>query len=305
MNARYLSLQSLVNWRQIKRPICWTELFGRKAPFEVEIGFGNGEYLVRQALLHPERNFVGIELEWASIQRGLRKIARSQVHNVRLMQVNAQVAFERLFRPATIDRIYALFPCPWPKQRHSKHRLFSRPFLQLLNSRLTCNGNVHIVTDQTAYRDWVGRQTTDTGFIFKWHRISAQFSTKYERKWQALGQDCFVALSLQKQRPLSRPLRKDQELKSHRVKAFDPEQFRPVDQQGTITIKFKDLVYDPKQMRAMQWVFIAEDQLAQDVWIDIAQDGNGWLIRPARGCPFIPTSGVQRALDLIRDTIPL
>lgn len=304
MNPRYLSLAPLVNWRQTARPIRWTAQFGRHAHLDVEIGFGNGEYLVRQALHHPERNFVGIELEWASIQRCLRKIAQSHVNNVRLMQISAQVAFERLFCPATIDHVYALFPCPWPKERHTKHRLFSHAFLKLLNSRLTCNGTLHIVTDRTSYSDWLQTQMADTGFGFESRRIAAQFSTKYERKWQAQGQDHFVALWLRKQQAISVPIRKDQDLQSYRVNAFAPEQFRPIDQQGKITIKFKDFIYDPKQRRAIQWVFIVEDNLAQDVWIDIAHGEDGWHIRPARGCSFIPTRGVQQALDLIRDTIP-
>lgn len=303
MKARYLSLDSLVDWRKTKRPIAWAEMFGRNAPLEVEIGFGNGEYLVRQALRHPDRDFVGIEPEWASIQRCLRKLARSQVHNVRLMQANAQVAFERLFPLSAIDQVCALFPCPWPKERHIKHRLFSHAFLALINSRLTCNGTLYIVTDHLDYRDWVKRQSEGTGFFFRSRQVGAQFSTKYERKWQAQGQDRFLELCLQKQRAISLPIRKDQDLQTHRVQAFDPEQFRPIDQRGEVTIKFKDFLYDARQMRAMQWIFIVEDNLGQDVWIEIVKGDGGWNIRPSRGCTFIPTKGLQQAIDVIRDSI--
>ncbi len=80
-----LSLNSLIPWRQVKRPIEWTKRFGRTAPIDVEIGFGNGEYLVRHASNHPQRDFIGIELEWASLHRCLRKIAQSDVTNIRLM----------------------------------------------------------------------------------------------------------------------------------------------------------------------------------------------------------------------------
>lgn len=303
MKARYLSLEPFIDWRQSIRPIRWAERFGRKAPIEVEIGFGNGEYLVRQAAQHPDRDFVGIELEWASILRCLRKIARSNVRNVRLMLINAQIALERLFYPETIDQVRALFPCPWPKERHVKHRLFSHRFLRLLNSRLTCDGTLYIVTDRIDYTDWVKIQVCDTGFDFRCRQVAAQFSTKYERKWEAQGQDRFFELCLQKQAAITLPIRKDYDLQTHRVQAFDAELFRPLDQQGEITIKFKDFVYDPKLMRGMQWVFIVEDNLGQDVWIDISQGRDGWHIRPARGCTFIPTKGLQRALDLIRDTI--
>lgn len=303
MKSRYLSLNSLILWRQVTRPIEWTKRFGRTAPIEVEIGFGNGEYLVRHALDHPQRDFIGLELEWASIQRCLRKIARANVTNIRLMQVRAQIAFDRLFCPGMIDRVYALFPCPWPKQRHIKHRLFSHAFLNLINSRLVRQGELQIVTDDEAYGSWVAQQSHDTGFVFRRHAVAATFSTKYERKWQAKGQQFFYELSLAKQGATSIPLREDKALQVHRVQTFDPEQFHPADQQGEITIRFKDLVYDHQQMRAMQWVYICEDNLGQDVWIDIVQSGDGWLIRPARGCAFIPTEGLQQALDLIHQQI--
>lgn len=299
MKSRYLSLNALIPWRQVQRPIAWPKRFGRTAPIEVEIGFGNGEYLVRHALNHPQRDFIGIELEWASIQRCLRKIAQAGLTNVRLMQIHAQTAFDRLFCPGMIDRVYALFPCPWPKQRHIKHRLFSHAFLNLVNSRLAWQGELQIVTDDDAYGRWVEEQSCKTGFACERHAVAATFSTKYERKWQAKGQLFFYELSLVKQRSTSIPLREDKEVQVHRVQAFDPEQFHPLDQQGEITIRFKDLIYDPQQMRAMQWVYIYEDNLGQDVWIDIVQSGDGWLIRPARGCSFIPTEGLQQALDLI------
>lgn len=303
MKAYYLSLHPLIPWRQVKRPIEWAKRFGRTAPIEVEIGFGNGEYLVRHALIHPQRDFIGIELEWASIQRCLHKIAQSDITNIRLMQVNAHVAFARLFYPEMIERVFALFPCPWPKERHAKHRLFSGAFLKLVNSRLTWQGELQIVTDDDTYGSWVKQQSTDAGFVFDHHAVAAKFSTKYERKWQAQGQQFFHDLRLSKQTPMSIPVQEDKELQVHHVRTFDPEQFHPANQQGEITIKFKDFIYDHKQMRAMQWVYISEDNLGQDVWIDIAQGDDGWLIRPARGCAFIPTKGLQQALDLIHQLI--
>ena len=67
MKAHYLSLQPLLLWQRVVRPIDWAQQFGRQAPVKVEIGFGNGEFLVREAQEHPEHNFVGIEQEWASV----------------------------------------------------------------------------------------------------------------------------------------------------------------------------------------------------------------------------------------------
>src|SRR5262249_61446001 len=110
-----------------------------------------GEFLVRVAQEYPEHNFVGIEQEWASVQRALRRIAQAKILNVRVLLVDARIALERLFLPQTLQRVYALFPCPWPNERHIKHRLFAQTFLTLLNSRLCAEGTAPLATPHLPY----------------------------------------------------------------------------------------------------------------------------------------------------------
>jgi tRNA (guanine-N7-)-methyltransferase len=301
MKAHYLSLSPFIHWQYAARPIDWPQCFGRHAALEAEIGFGNGEFLIRQAQQAPERNFVGIELEWSSIQRGLRRIAQSGVSNIRLLLVDARVALERLFRPQTLHGVRALFPCPWPKERHVKHRLFSQAFLRLLNSRLAPGGEVHVVTDHQEYVQWLLEQVPDTGFAVQYQPISPRFSTKYERKWSAQGQEHFYEIWLRKQTCLAFPMYEDITVQIHCVESFDPERFHPVGARGETAVEFKDFLYDPQRRKAMVWVFVTEGNLRQDFWIEIAHAAGHWYIRPARGCAVVPTVGVQRALDLVRE----
>lgn len=301
MQARYLSLQPLLLWQHVERPIDWPQRFGRQAPLQVEIGFGNGEFLVRQAQEQPDSNFIGIEPAWASAQRCLRRLAQAQVRNVRLLLIDARIAIERLFAPQTLQRVYALFPCPWPKERHTKHRLFAQAFLATLNNRLVDAGEVQLVTDHAAYLSWVLEQVPATGFEPHWDPVPARFSTKYERKWQATGQQEFYDLRLRKSTSISRPLLKDVTLQTHRIAHFDPAGFVLQTRQGVSTVTCKDFLYDPRQRRGMVWVFVAEDSLTQDFWIEIVLHDANWAIRPARGCGIVPTVGVQEALDLVRD----
>jgi tRNA (guanine-N7-)-methyltransferase len=302
MQARYLSLAPLLLWQHVERPVDWAQRFGRQAPLVVEIGFGNGEFLVREAQAHPEHNFVGIEPEWASVQRCLRRIAQARVANVRLLLVEARVALERLFTPQTVQCVYALFPCPWPKERHSKHRLFAQTFLTLLNSRLAPDGEVQVVTDHEPYLHWVLDQVPDTGFVAQWTTIAPRFSTKYERKWCDTGQQEFYDLRLRKTTHVTRPLRGDATLQTHRIERFDPAHFQPGTRRGAVTVTCKEFLYDPQRQKGMVWVFVAEEGLTQDFWIEIVRRGVDWAIRPARGCGMVPTVGVQHALDLVRDT---
>ena len=303
MPARYLSLAPFIAWKGSERPINWTQRFGRTAPLEVEIGFGNGEFLVRQARTCQERNFVGLDLEWTSVQRGLRKVAQAALPNVRLLQVDARVAMARLFQPVSLTRVYALFPCPWPKERHVKNRLFSQDFLQVLNSRLRPDGEIQMVTDDEAYLQWVMAQVPGSGFDVSWTQVPPRFSTKYERKWHARGQNRFYEMHLRKLQALAMPLREDITLQAHRVESFSPETFRPRGGRGEVAVQFKDFLFDPQRQIGMVWVFATEGAFCQDFWIEICRHDGCWAIRPARGCSIVPTVGVQRALDLVRDAI--
>jgi tRNA (guanine-N7-)-methyltransferase len=300
--ARYLSLAPFILWQQAERPVDWSRRFGRQAPLQIEIGFGNGEFLVQQAQQAPECNFVGIEIEWESIQRALRRIAQAEVANVRLLLADARVALERLFVPQLLQRVVALFPCPWPKERHVKHRLFSHAFLRLLNSRLCSGGEVQIVTDHAAYAQWVCTEAVDTGFDTHCRDIGPQFSTKYARKWHTQGQEQFYELLLRQRVVPDMPiLVKDVPVQTRRIPSFNAAGFRPAGARGDIAIEFKDFLFDPERQRGMVWVFVTEDTLGQNFWIEIAYGNEGWYIRPARGCVFVPTVGVQQALDLVRD----
>jgi tRNA (guanine-N7-)-methyltransferase len=282
-----------------ERPIDWRRRFGREAPIIVEIGFGNGAYLVRQAQEQPERDFVGIELEWPSVQRGLRRIAQAGVSNVRILQVDARVAFERLFTPRSVHHIYSLFPCPWRKEKHIKHRLFGHGFLKLLNSRLVDGGTIHVVTDYEPYVEWIVEQAQGTGFDLRVERIPPRYGTKYERKWLEQGQAHFFELWFAKETHVDIPLKEDIPLKTYRVARFDPKRFQPKETRGDITVVFKAFLYDPERQTGMVRVVAVEEGLTQDFWIEITPHKGQWAIRPAPGCGFVPTVAVQRALDLV------
>ena len=145
-------------------------------------------FLSAAPLAHPRRDYVGIELNWERICKTLTRITaerqRGKLENVRLLKIDARVAFERLFLPQTIDHIPLPFPCPWPKKGHVKHRLFSNAFLKLMNSRLKQKGRVKIVTDFLPYREWVLGEIDGSGFEAAVNSTEARYDTKFERKWQ-------------------------------------------------------------------------------------------------------------------------
>lgn len=298
----YRSLAPYVPWAGSAHPRAWDEAFGRKAPLEVEIGFGNGDSLTERAAAAPERDFVGIELGWESVKRGLRRIAKGGLTNVALLQAPAELLLEWMFAPRSIDRVVCLFPCPWPKERHERHRLFGVPFLRLVNNRLVDGGGIQVVTDFRPYRDWLFEQVPGTGFEAEAREVPPGFHTKYERKWSDLGQERFFEIVLTKREHVEVPPREVVDMKIHTIARFDPEGFEPREATGEITVRFKEYLYDPARRKAMLRAFVGESGLNQEFWVEVIDTGGGWKVRPAHGCTFLPTAGAQAALDLVKES---
>lgn len=292
----------LLLWREMVRPTEWSTCFAREAPLEVEIGFGNGDYLLRSARERPEHNFVGIEIPWPQIKRALSKLEKRELENVRLLQVDARTALERMFRSRSAHRFVSLFPCPWPKKRHARHRLFSKAFLRLANSRLVDGGELLIVTDSTPFADWILDQAEGSGFAAARTIVAPRYGTKYEHKWQGKGQTDFHELHLRKEEHVEVSVKEDRPVRARTIARFDADTFEPPNSHSTeLHVQSKELLYDPQRGKAMLQVVVAEENLEQNFWIEIARRDDGWRIQPARGCGFIPTAGVQEALDLVRD----
>jgi hypothetical protein len=100
----YRSLAPLLIWQQLPRPVDWSAVFGRRAPLEVEIGIGSGEYIARNAAARPDVYFVGVDLRWASVKRALRNLAARPADapaNVRLVMEDAKPVRRVLLLRAT------------------------------------------------------------------------------------------------------------------------------------------------------------------------------------------------------------
>lgn len=126
-------------------------LFGRHAPRVLEIGFGNGESLVRQAADHPEQDFIGIEVHEPGVGHCLLAIRDAGISNLRLISHDALDVLTRQIPPASLARINLYFPDPWPKKRHHKRRIIQARFMNLLHRKMAPGAILHIATDWQPY----------------------------------------------------------------------------------------------------------------------------------------------------------
>ncbi|MGB5449120.1 MAG: tRNA (guanosine(46)-N7)-methyltransferase TrmB, partial [Woeseiaceae bacterium] len=113
----------------IAEPLDFDGLFGRHAPIVLEIGFGNGDSLVQQALENPEINFLGIEVHEPGVGHCLLKAHEAGLSNLKLIKQDAIEVLSHQVPSDSLQRVNIYFPDPWPKKRHHKRRMIQPAFL--------------------------------------------------------------------------------------------------------------------------------------------------------------------------------
>ena len=174
-----------------KYPLNWDEIFRRDAPFGIEIGFGNGEFLVDWALKQPGWNFVGIDSSLGSSQRLQKRTMHYSVDNVRIINNDARFCLRELFSNNSIHHIVMNFPDPWPKKRHRERRMLQPSFIQTLGAVLINRGMFELVTDQKWLAQDFYKMVRQANRFFELNSIEENpvrpLRTKYEKKWQDSG----------------------------------------------------------------------------------------------------------------------
>ena len=130
----------------------WSQVFADPSrPLEVDVGSAKGTFLLARAQAAPDRNLVGLEIRLPMVERARRDAEKLGLKNVHVVFGNANADFERLFAPASVDRVYIHFPDPWFKKRHHKRRVVTPALLDVLASRLKPGGELHFMTDFEEY----------------------------------------------------------------------------------------------------------------------------------------------------------
>ncbi|MDQ8040214.1 MAG: tRNA (guanosine(46)-N7)-methyltransferase TrmB [Rickettsiella sp.] len=169
-------------------------IFQRNASTTLEIGFGMGHNLLKQAHCYPEQNFLGIEVHRPGVAVVLLEIERLKLHNLKIIHADAVKVLNTCFPKNQLDRIQIFFPDPWPKRRHHKRRLIQLEFAKLLQTKLKTGGHLQLATDWEDYADHMLSVLEHTSGL-KNQAGKNQFSprlpqrplTKFEKRGQKLG----------------------------------------------------------------------------------------------------------------------
>lgn len=141
----------LVELRSILERIEPAKLFLAANPLEVELGSGDGSFLLEYARRHPERNFIGVERLLGRVKKIDRKGRRLGLVNLRGVRIEAGYFLEFLLPQGCASAIHVYFPDPWPKRKHRKHRLVNERFTKMAARALLPGGVIYLRTDHGEY----------------------------------------------------------------------------------------------------------------------------------------------------------
>jgi len=134
-------------------PINPQQLFGRSAPLHLEIGLGMGHALFELATLHPDQDFIGIEVHRPGVGRLLDEMDKNSVDNIRLLKHDAIEVLRQQIPENSLDSVMLFFPDPWHKKRHHKRRIVQTDFVEMIHQRLKPGGLFHLATDWEEYAE--------------------------------------------------------------------------------------------------------------------------------------------------------
>jgi tRNA (guanine-N7-)-methyltransferase len=159
-------------------------LFGEVKEVWLEVGFGGGEHLAHQAETHPDTGIMGCEPFLNGVAKLVSEIDLRGLSNVRILNDDARFLLERL-APVSLDRVFILYPDPWPKKRHNKRRFVNPETLGFLAKALKPGGELRFASDIPDYIAWtlahVSRFNREEGETFFWTAESpVDWRTPYE-----------------------------------------------------------------------------------------------------------------------------
>ncbi len=173
-------------------------VFGPELPrperLVVEIGFGRGEFLLMIAPDHPNTAFLGVEISFKRVLKMARKLARTELENVRIIEARGEAVIGELLPKSSVDEVWINFSDPWPKDRHAGRRVIQPAFVRAAAEVLKPGGVLHVATDDVPYAEQIDAVLRGEPALLNLHapsgwadEVEGRPMTGYEEDWRAAG----------------------------------------------------------------------------------------------------------------------
>ncbi|QVL56975.1 MAG: tRNA (guanine(46)-N(7))-methyltransferase TrmB [Simkaniaceae bacterium] len=161
------------------------DYFGNGHPIHLEYCSGNGEWILKQAMENPNVNWIAVEMWFERVRKIYSKTVNYRVENLLIISGEGLTFSREYLADESLDKVYVNFPDPWPKDRHAKHRIIQRPFVEELRRTVKKGGTVTLVTDDIPYKEQMEYEMQE------WPKVEASHehygSSFFERLWRSHG----------------------------------------------------------------------------------------------------------------------
>jgi tRNA (guanine-N7-)-methyltransferase len=147
-----------------------------------EVGCGHGHFLTAYAAAHPQQLCIGVDIERDRIARAGKKRDRARLTNLHFLHSEARLFLEALPADAHVSHAFVLFPDPWPKLRHRKHRLMQPAFLTELSRHASADCVIYFRTDYFPYFEEVA---TAVRISPEWQLVDEPWPFEHQTVFQA------------------------------------------------------------------------------------------------------------------------
>lgn len=177
------------------RKLSKEEIFETNRPLEIDLGCGDGSFLVAMASHYQERNFLGVERLLGRVRKVIRKAEKSSLLNLKVLRLELSYTIEWLLPDHCASRMHLLFPDPWPKKKHHKRRMVNQSFCESLVRILKEDGEFLFKTDHPDYfeESMLTLENFDLLKQVPWNTDDFYPVTDFEKIWTKEGKKIYSA----------------------------------------------------------------------------------------------------------------
>jgi tRNA (guanine-N7-)-methyltransferase len=124
----------------------WHDHFRNRNPIILELACGRGEYTVGLSALHPENNYIGVDVKGNRMYIGAKKCLDEKRKNAAFLRTQIEM-LASYFAPGEISEIWITFPDPQLRVSRAKKRLTHPRFLRIYQQIMKPGGKIHLKTD--------------------------------------------------------------------------------------------------------------------------------------------------------------
>ena len=158
----------------------------------LEIGFGNAENIIFQAINNPNYLFIGSEVYMSGIGTLVSSIKENNINNIKIFSDDIRLLLDQSPKKV-FDSVIIICPDPWPKEKHHKRRLINKSFLEMVHDFMKDNSNIYISTDWENYAESISELFVKNKLFKPSSNKSFQKDSlsKFERRGKDEGRELF------------------------------------------------------------------------------------------------------------------